>query len=46
MGTKPSWATCTTFCESLTPSKRRTAAYIALAYLLLREGGTLRPRLK
>jgi hypothetical protein len=28
--------TCTTFWESLTPSKRRTAAYIALCYLLLK----------
>src|SRR5215211_8332209 len=45
MGTKPSSATCATFCGSLTPSNRRTATYIALAYLL-REGGTLRPRLK
>src|SRR5215210_4848543 len=45
-GTKPSLATCTTFWESLTPPKRRTATYIALAYLPLREGGTRMPRLK
>src|SRR5829696_1657752 len=46
MGTKPSLATCTTFCESVTPSKRRTAAYIALCYLLLKRGrDPLGPRL-
>jgi hypothetical protein len=39
-------ATCTTFWESLTPSKRRTAAYIALATSSLREGESLRPRLE
>src|SRR5215204_5578577 len=36
MGTKPSLATCTTFCGSLTPSYRRTATYMALGYLLKR----------
>src|SRR5215211_3460865 len=46
MGTKPSWATLATFCGSVTPSNRRTATYIALAYLLHIEGGTGRPRLK
>src|SRR5215211_9006744 len=46
MGTKPSWATLATFCGSVTPSNRRTATYIALAYLLYREGGTGRPYLK
>src|SRR5687768_15702380 len=45
MGTKPSLATCATFWESVTPSKRRTATYIALAHLL-REGGTRWPRLE
>src|SRR5215213_10395923 len=45
MGTKSSWATLATLCGSVTPSYRRTATYIALAHLL-REGGTLRPRLK
>src|SRR5215210_3747116 len=44
-GTKPSLATLATFCGSVTPSKRRTATYIALAHLL-REGGTRRPRLE
>src|SRR5215208_6091953 len=42
-GTKPSLATCATFCESLTPSNRRTATYMALAYLLHIEGGPRRP---
>jgi hypothetical protein len=46
MGTKPSWATCPTFWGSLTPSYRRTATYIVLAYLLHIEGGADRPRLK
>src|SRR5215212_7742288 len=46
MGTKPSSATCATFWGSVTPSNRRTATYIALAYLLYREGGTGRPCLK
>src|SRR5215210_3138785 len=44
-GTKPSSTSCPTFCGSVTPSYRRTATYIVLAHLL-REGGTLRPRLK
>ena len=44
--TKPSSSSCATFWESLTPSYRRTATYIALAYLLKLEGGTGRPRLK
>jgi aryl-alcohol dehydrogenase-like predicted oxidoreductase len=35
-------ATCATFWESVTPSKRRTATYIALAYLLHR-GGVISP---
>jgi hypothetical protein len=39
-------ATCATFCESLTPSNRRTATYMALAYLLHIEGGPRRPCLK
>src|SRR5215208_7277128 len=46
MGTKPSSATCATFWGSVTPSNRRTATYIALAYLLYREGGADRSRLK
>src|SRR5215216_7883855 len=45
MGTKPSLATCATFWESVTPSYRRTATYIALAHLL-REGGADGSRLK
>src|ERR687886_1435185 len=36
MGTKSSSTSCATFCESLTPSYRRTATYIALHYLLKR----------
>src|SRR5215216_1824093 len=42
MGTKPSWPTLPAFWGSVTPSYRRTATYIALAYLPLREGGTRR----
>src|SRR5918995_3738565 len=45
-GTKPSLAPCATFCESFTPSNRRTATYMALAYLLHIEGGPRRPCLK
>src|ERR671916_274038 len=33
-GTKPSWTSCPAFCGSVTLSYRRTATYIALAYLL------------
>src|SRR5215211_7419905 len=44
-GMNPSSTSCPTFCGSVTPSYRRTATYIVLAHLL-REGGTLRPRLK
>ena len=46
MGTKPSSATLATFCGSLTPSNRRTATYMALAYLVHIEGGPRRPCLK
>src|SRR5215203_3911869 len=44
-GTKPSSTSCATFCESVTPSYRRTATYIALAYLL-HKGRADQPRLE
>src|SRR5829696_845629 len=46
MGTKSSSTSRATFWESVTPSYRRTATYIALAYLLHMEGRDDRPRLK
>src|ERR671933_1626023 len=36
MGRKSSSTSCASFCESVTPSYRRTATYIALHYLLKR----------
>src|SRR5688572_25101592 len=42
-GQKPSSATLATFCGSVTPSNRRTAAYIALAYLPKRGRGPPAP---
>src|SRR5215213_7716722 len=41
-GHKAFLATLATFCGSVTPSYRRTATYIAFAYLLIRKGGTRR----
>src|SRR5215203_5646204 len=43
-GTKPSSTSCPAFCGSVTPSYRRTATYIALAYLLHIEGGVSKAR--